>query len=355
MLKKFGKSALAVLSSVLLSLKPRRMDRWLIIRDRPNTFESITASSLCVSLVFAAWYFLTRGPVEGRVIDPVTMPSPGETLSTLSSLWFERGVSLGAMYSLIRVIGGFLLAAAIGVPLGITAGSFRRLYAFLNPLSVFGRNIPVAALIPLTLMWFGLGEIQKVMFIFCAAVAFVFFDTVNAVDNVANNYLDSAYTLGAHNVPKLGTRWALVAGTMYAFLFVLAYFMLTGIPDADEICVTCRCGVEVMVTGFMIGFILWFPILSCQAIGKVLLPLALPDIANSLRLLFGLAFGYIMLAEVINAEYGLGAIINLSQRQGPREHIFLCLIFIALMAYGIDRVMLALQRWLFPYKQTGGH
>jgi NitT/TauT family transport system permease protein len=110
-----------------------------------------------------------------------------------------------------------------------------------------------------------------------------------------------------------------------------------------------------MVTGFMIGFILWFPILSCQAIGKVLLPLALPDIANSLRLLFGLAFGYIMLAEVINAEYGLGAIINLSQRQGPREHIFLCLIFIALMAYGIDRVMLALQRWLFPYKQTGGH
>ena len=75
----------------------------------------------------------------------------------------------------------------------------------------------------------------------------------------------------------------------------------------------------------------------------------MPHIANSLRLLFGLAFGYIMLAEVINAKAGLGYIINMSQRQGPREHIYLCLIIIALLAFTIDRCALWLQHRLFPY------
>lgn len=83
------------------------------------------------------------------------------------------------------------------------------------------------------------------------------------------------------------------------------------------------------------------------------MPLAMPDVMNSLRLLFGLAFGYIMLAEVINAERGLGAIINMSQRQGPREHIYLVLIIISLLAFGIDRGILTLQRWCFPYRRIG--
>ena len=54
--------------------------------------------------------------------------------------------------------------------------------------------------------------------------------------------------------------------------------------------------------GFVAGFVLWFPIIGHQVLRKVVLPLALPDIVNSLRLIFGLAFGYIMLAEVINAK-----------------------------------------------------
>jgi ABC-type nitrate/sulfonate/bicarbonate transport system permease component len=99
----------------------------------------------------------------------------------------------------------------------------------------------------------------------------------------------------------------------------------------------------------LLGFALWFPIEGHQALRKVILPLALPDIVNSLRLIFGLAFGYIMLAEVINAQHGLGALIIVSQRQGPREHIYLCLIVISLMAWGIDRLFLRLQRHLFPH------
>ena len=105
--------------------------------------------------------------------------------------------------------------------------------------------------------------------------------------------------------------------------------------------------------GLVGGFLVWWPIQSHQAIRKVLLPLALPQIVNSMRLLYGLAFGYIMLAAVINAKLGLGNIIIMSQRRGPREHIYLILILIALLAFAIDRLVLWQQKRWFPYKEDG--
>jgi NitT/TauT family transport system permease protein len=332
----------------------RRLRRWVTIRDRPSPSETAIASLASVSLVIAAWCLLTNGPVESRIVSPVTLPSFGDTLFSFHSLWFEREVSRAALASLGRVFGGFLLAAAIAVPLGVAAGSFLRLHAFLKPLSVFGRNVPVAALIPLTLMWFGLGETQKVMFIFLASVAFVLFDSASAVEGVPDNYLDAAYTLGARFVWRRGAAWGLLAGAIYCLAFTQTYRMLTPMPTDQADAALAQAWRHSLFligfTGFALGFVLWLPIAGFQAIGKVLFPLAMPDIVNSLRLLFGLAFGYIMLAETINAERGLGAIINLSQRQGPREHIYLVLILIALLAYGIDRGILTMQRYVFPYR-----
>jgi len=158
--------------------------------------------------------------------------------------------------------------------------------AALRPITIFLRNIPIAALIPLTLVWFGLGESQKVFFIFIACVGFVVFDTTDAVLDVDERYVQTAYTLGA------------------------------GRQDV---------------------------------IFKVLIPLALPAIFNSLRLLFGLAFGYIVLAELIDAKFGLGYIIQVAQRRGPREHIYLVLVVITLIAFGIDRLLFWVQKKLFPY------
>jgi len=88
-----------------------------------------------------------------------------------------------------------------------------------------------------------------------------------------------------------------------------------------------------------------------QVLLKVLVPLALPDIFGSLRLLFGLAFGYIILAEMVNMTSGVGALILMSQRRGPMEHVYLTLVAITLVAYGIDRALHAAQRWLFPYRE----
>ena len=313
-------------------------------------------SVLCVCVALFLWYVATAGPVESRLINPITLPSLADTIESFPRLWFERALARSALASLGRVLGGFVLAAAIGVPLGICAGAFLRLNAFLKPLSIFGRNIPIAALIPLTLMWFGLGELQKVMFIFFASVAFIFSDTVRAIEDVPDNYLDAAYTLGARYVPRHAAIGASVAGAIYAVVFAGAYALLAQRPGPQdvELIAAWRLGLlKVTAFGLVVGPLLWFAPLAYQAIQKVLMPLAMPDIVNTLRLLFGLAFGYVMLAEVINAGFGLGAIIILSQRQGPHEHIYLALVLIALLAFGIDRGILAVQRWCFPYRRMG--
>jgi len=248
----------------------------------------------CLCACFALWWYLTRGAPEERIIPRGKgLASPYETFASFHSLWFDRALTRNLLTTLRRLALGFGLAALVGIPLGVLCGCFPRVNAFFLPTTIFGRNIPVAALIPLTFSLFGLDELQKVMFIFIACVAFIIWDTARAIEEVGSEYIDTAYTLGA--------------GT-------------------------------------------W------QTIGKVLLPLALPSVFNSLRLLFGLAFGYIMLAELVKSgdgAMGLGGLINMSQRRGPLEHVLLILLIIPLVALGIDRLLFLVQAELFPYRYGG--
>ena len=323
------------------------------IRDTPTYVEGLVFGAGCIGLVLLVWWFLSAGEGDSRIVDAYTLPSPKDTFESFPDLW-KRELSRSVLISLFRVLGGFLLAAAIGVPLGVISGSYLRLNAFFKPLVLFGRSIPIAALIPLTMVWFGLGEFNKVMFIFLATIAFVIFDTVNTVHAVPDRFIDTAYTLGARGSRKKGARIATIAGLGYGLLILFGWYLLRDDPART-------LGAELsspsawyrFAGGFVAGFALWFPIAGHQVLRKVILPLALPDIVNSLRLIFGLAFGYIMLAEVINAKTGIGALIINSQRRGFQEHIYLCLFIISLLAWGIDRSIMLLQRQLFPHIKHG--
>ena len=259
-----------------------------------------------IACVVALWFVATAdgmrrgagpeaeesGP-ETRWISPTTLPSPGETLRALPTTFGQRRLLANTLVTLRRVVLGFGLAGVVGVPLGVLAACFPACRAFLAPLTIFGRNIPVAALIPLTFFFFGIGEFQKVMFLFIASAAFVLSDTTAAVLEVPQRYVDTALTLGASRL---------------------------------------------------------------QIILKVLVPLAAPAIFNSLRLLFGIAFGYVMLAEVVKfggETGGLGDLINMAQRRGQREPILIVLVVIPLVAYGIDRLLWWLQCDLFPHRYGG--
>lgn len=245
-------------------------------------------------IVCGLWWFITRGEiVEERIVGPFALPSPSETFASFQDLWFEQQLTRNTLTTLRRVVLGFSLAAVVGIPLGILAGSFPPIKSLLAPIILFGRNIPIAALVPLTYFFFGIAETQKIMFIFMACSAFVIADTTTSISNVGQQYLDTAYTLGSN-------RW--------------------------------------------------------QAITKVLVPLAMPSLFDSLRLLFGLAFGYIMLAESIKLggeSGGLGNLINAAQKRGLRTQIYLIILIIPVVAFLIDRILFSIQKGLFPHKYGG--
>jgi ABC-type nitrate/sulfonate/bicarbonate transport system permease component len=242
----------------------------------------------CVLVVLIVWYLFTAGDTpDARAISPSKLPSPGEVFGATDEL-VQRHLVDGIIATLMRVIIGFAGATLVGVTAGVIAASFRGVNAFLNPLVLFGRSLPLAALIPLTILWFGIEESQKQMFIFIAALPFVFSDTVKAISLVPQRYVETAETLGASRL---------------------------------------------------------------QIITKVLFPLALPDIVTGLRFLFGLSLGYIMLAEVINASAGLGFMINQGERLGYIDQNYLLLIVIGILAYLVDWTIRFLQRHAFPYRK----
>ena len=271
-------------------MSPESHQTLFALRIPPPPMTRRLVGAGAIGVVVLIWWLATAGvAAENRLVSPVILPSPAEVIRSFPSLLNERALLQSIAATLKRVLIGFGLATAVGVPLGIIAGSWRVAEAGAAPLALFGRNLPVAALIPLTILWFGIDETQKVMFIFIATVPFVYSDAVAAIASVPDRYVETAQTLGAT---------------------------------------------------------------SFQIVRKVLVALALPEIYNSLRHLFGLAFGYIMLAELINAEHGLGYLLMTSQRRGLSEHIILILIIIGLLAYGIDRLLFWFQRGLFPYRAT---
>lgn len=268
------------------------MNDFFRIRGAERRFTSALLGLIPLALIILLWWAVTRGEiVEERIISPVILPSPGEVVASFESLWFQRGLSRSMMTSLARVFAGFGVAAAVALPLGIAMGAFSKVRALFNPLAVMGSYLPIAAIVPLTMSWFGTGELQKVMFLAIAAFVFLLPLVVNAIDDVDAVYLNTAYTLGAN-------RW--------------------------------------------------------QTVTKVLLGIAAPALWDALRLTVGIGWTYIILAEIVDAERGLGSLIITSQRRGPREHIYLVLLVIMAMAFLIDRAFVTVGRRLFPYREGEG-
>lgn len=267
---------------------PPAAPSWLkTLRADPPAATRLILGVGLVAAVLLLWFFVTHGAQTERIISPSKLPSPGEVFASFGKL-LQRDFFASVTDTLLRVFVGVGLAAVVGVSLGVFAAANRGFGSAVAPLVIFLRSVPMGALIPLTLLLFADGERQKVMFIFLAIVPFVFSDSVKAVSVVPERYVETAQTLGASRF---------------------------------------------------------------QIVRKVLVPLALPEIITSLRFQLGLALGYIMLAEEINAEHGLGKLINGSQRQGPYEHVYLLLFVIAFIAFAIDLVLRTIQRGLFTWRK----
>ena len=240
-------------------------------------------------VVLSIWTLLTYGEkVEDRFISSVILPSPVEVAVSFKSLWFERALMWSILYSLARVGAGFGVAVIIALPLGIAMGAFSVVRGIFNPVAVIGGYLPIAALVPLTLSWFGTNETQKVAFLAIAAFVYLLPLVIQAVDDVDEIYLKTAYTLG---VSQLG------------------------------------------------------------AVFRVLMPIAMGRIYDGMRLAFGVGWTYIILAEIVDAQRGLGYLIMIAQRRGPREHIYLVLLVIIVLGFLIDKGLELMGRQLFPHRR----
>ncbi|MBN2399250.1 MAG: ABC transporter permease [Candidatus Aminicenantes bacterium] len=260
--------------------------RFFKIREDVSMPARMALGLIPALVIVAVWILLTRGKAESRIISPLILPSPGEVLHSFHSLWFDAELSRSMIASALRVIGGFVIALMVAFPLGVFMGTFSNIKAIFSPLATFGAYLPIPTLVPLTMSLFGIGEFQKIMFLALAFFVYLLPLFVKAIDSVDNVYLQTAYTLGAG-------RW--------------------------------------------------------QILRRVLLGISLPQIFHAMRLGFGIGWTYIILAEMVAADRGLGTIIIVAQRRGPREHIYLVLVAIVIIAFITDRIWVWLGRMFFPY------
>jgi NitT/TauT family transport system permease protein len=241
-----------------------------------------------IMIVLVAWWFVTRGDrVEDRILAPLILPSPVEVLLAFPQLHTEQALVRSALKSFQRVTIGFSLAALVAVPLGVYMASFATVAAFFRPLALIGSYVPIVVFVPLTLAWFGLNETQKVGFLFIGCFVALLPMVIKTVAGVPRAFLDVAVTKGA-------TQWQLVL--------------------------------------------------------RVLFPVAAADIWDHLRGVYGVGWGWIILAEVVNAQQGLGYLISISERRGHTASIFAVIFVIVAIAVACDQLWRLGGRILFPYR-----
>jgi NitT/TauT family transport system permease protein len=185
-----------------------------------------------------------------------------------------------------RVLGGFLIAAVIAVPLGIAMGAYKPVEAFFEPFVSFARYLPASAFIPLLILWVGIGEAQKLSVIFLGCFFQLTLMIAMIVAGTRRDLVEAAYTLGAKD---------------------------RGV------------------------------------IRRVLLPGAAPEIAEALRQVLGLGWTYVIVAELIGASSGIGHMITDSQALMATENIIAGIVVIGLVGLCSDLLFKKANQRLFPW------
>lgn len=266
----------------------RRRIRWFALRqDIPSSaYGGLMIASFVLAFLF--WALITA---QGWV-NPVFVPSPARVWAAAVGFLTEGELLNDLKVSFLRVTAGFVLSAALAVPLGIFIGAFKVGEGLFQPLTEFVRYVPVPALIPLMMVLFGIGELPKVMLIFIGTFFQLVLMVAEEIRRVQFDLVQVGYTLGA-------TR------------------------------------------GEILQRILW--------------PAALPGIFDALRLCNGWAWTYLVVAELVAANEGLGYRILKFSRFLQTPKIFVYLILLGVVGLALDFVFRSFNRRAFHWAATGRH
>jgi NitT/TauT family transport system permease protein len=191
--------------------------------------------------------------------------------------------------SFFRVTAGFLLAAVMGIPVGIGMGSFKALEGLLQPLTEFIRYVPVPALIPIFMVLFGIDELSKIMLIWVGTFFQLALMVADETRRIPYELLQVSYTLGARR-------------------------------------------------GEVIRLVMWRA--------------AMPGIFDALRLCNGWAWTYVVIAELVAANEGLGYRILKFSRFLQTPKIWVYLVVLGVIGLGLDVAFRAINRNLFHWADT---
>lgn len=233
-------------------------------------------------------------PAKGLQMEAIWLPPPEAVVKRLgeiasegyrdSTLWEHLG------YSLFRVVVGFFIGALVGIPLGYAMGLSDWFRGWFDPIVEFMRPVPPLALIPLVIIWAGIGEVGKIILLFLAALWIMAIAARSGVSGVRISKVHAAYSLGA-------SKW--------------------------------------------------------QIMRHVIIPNSLPDIFTGARVAMGVCWGTVVAAELVAAEVGAGMMIMVASKFQLTDIVIMGIILIGIIGFGIDMLMRWAERVLVPWKGKG--
>ncbi|HEX3555295.1 MAG TPA: ABC transporter permease [Thermoanaerobaculia bacterium] len=225
----------------------------------------------------------------GHFVQPDFLPSPTETLRGTLQLFLQYDLWGSILISTKRIVLAFLLASAVALPMGVLMGAFEPVNRFFEPIVSPLRYMPISAFIPLLILWFGIYEKQKIAFLFLGVFVYLLPVVVTAIRVVPEELVQTSLTLGA-------SRW--------------------------------------------------------QVIRTVLLPAALPEIFDSFRVMNAIAWTYVILAEAVNPEHGLGYMVELARTHQKASWSFAGLLVIGGIGLLTDFIIRLASSLLFRWRET---
>ncbi len=243
-------------------------------------------------LAVAAWTIILGtwcGLSYGGLVPASFLPRPHEVVRGLLQLFYEHKLGLAIWTSTRRITFAFLLASGVALPLGVAMGALEPVNRFFEPVMAPLRFMPISAFIPLLILWFGIDEGQKIAFLFLGVFVYLLPVVVSAVRAVPQEYVDTAYTLGASRL---------------------------------------------------------------QAVLTVLLPAALPEIFESFRVMNAIAWTYVILAEAVNPGPSLGYLIQLAYSHARPEWSFAGLLVIGGVGLASDGLIRLANSLLFRWREV---
>ena len=269
--------------------RSRKPNLFRIGADIPTSVYWILACGTFV-FVFAAWCLLSYPWLNGKaIVSNLILPTPTDVLAAGSRLLMSGDLLADTKISVFRILMGFLASAVLAIPLGLLIGAYKSVEASQEPLVGFIRYVPVPALIPLVMVAAGIGENAKILLIFIGTYFQMVIIVADVTRQVPRDLLSASRTLGASR---------------------------------------------------------------SQQLFNVLLPATLPGLMETSRTMLGWAWTYLVIAEVVATDSGLGYRIMKAQRFLRTDEIFVGILVLGILGLCTDMLFKWLQPRLLPWAEV---